>query len=137
MIQRLLGLCEARIYAQRGFELGSCLAHAPQSRQHHAQVAVQFGVAGTVDQCVPITRRSLLVMARVSQFISPGEKHLAQVLSCIRILRALGKHLGRPKIHHVDIARALALRAEGNSWRATARALGVHPMAVRRALTAA
>jgi len=48
--------------------------------------------------------------------------------------RAQGKHLGRPRIHRVDVAQALALRAQGQSWRATARALGVHVMAVRRAL---
>ena len=47
---------------------------------------------------------------------------------------ALGKHLGRPKIHCVDVDRALALGAEARSWRATARALGVHPMAVRRVI---
>ena len=48
--------------------------------------------------------------------------------------RAQGKHLGRPRIHRVDVAQALALRAQGQSWRATARALGVNVMAVRRAL---
>jgi len=37
----------------------------------------------------------------------------------------------------VDVAQALALRAQGHSWRAMARILGVHAMAGRRALTAA
>jgi len=48
--------------------------------------------------------------------------------------RVQGKKLGRPQIHHVDVAQALALRAQGHSWRATARVLGVHAMAVRRAI---
>ncbi len=33
-----------------------------------------------------------------------------------------------------QIAQAWALRAQGHSWRATAQALHVHPMAVRQAL---
>jgi len=57
-----------------------------------------------------------------------------RVIAGVRRARALGKHLGCPRIHHVDTTRALALRAEGHSWRATARALGVHAMAVRRAI---
>jgi DNA invertase Pin-like site-specific DNA recombinase len=57
-----------------------------------------------------------------------------RVVAGVRRARALGKHLGRPRVHQVDVARAVALRAEGRSWRATARALGVHPMAVRRAI---
>jgi DNA invertase Pin-like site-specific DNA recombinase len=48
--------------------------------------------------------------------------------------RAEGRRLGRPPLHRVDVVRALALRAEGRSLRAVARELGVHPMAVRRAL---
>jgi hypothetical protein len=40
----------------------------------------------------------------------------------------------RSAADHVDVARALALRSEGRSWRATARDLGVHPMAVRRVI---
>ncbi len=40
----------------------------------------------------------------------------------------------RSAADHVDVARALALRAEGRSWRATAHDLSVHPMAVRRAI---
>ena len=57
-----------------------------------------------------------------------------RVIASVRRARALGKHLGRPRVQHVDVDRALTLRSEGHSWRATARALGVHPMAVRRAI---
>ncbi|PYN83567.1 MAG: hypothetical protein DMD96_01655 [Candidatus Rokuibacteriota bacterium] len=60
-----------------------------------------------------------------------------RVIAGVRRARALGKHLGRPRVHRVDVVRALALRADGWSLRAVARELGVHPMAVRRALTAA
>src|SRR2546422_976923 len=51
--------------------------------------------------------------------------------------RAEGRRLGRPPLHRVDVGRALALRAEGHSLRAVARELGVHPMAIRRALSRA
>ena len=51
--------------------------------------------------------------------------------------RAQGKHVGRPPIHHIDVARACALLGQGLSLRAAARALAVPHMAVRRALAAA
>lgn len=56
-----------------------------------------------------------------------------RVIAGVRRAQVLGKHLGRPKVHHVDVApaRARALLAEGRSLRATARALAVHPQAVR------
>jgi DNA invertase Pin-like site-specific DNA recombinase len=60
-----------------------------------------------------------------------------RVIAGVRRARAAGKHLGRPRIHHVDVARVRALLAEGRSLRATARELAVHPQAVRRALAAA
>ncbi len=60
-----------------------------------------------------------------------------RVIAGVRRARALGKHLGRPRMHKVDVAQARAILAEGRSLRATARALSVHPQAVRRALAAA
>jgi DNA invertase Pin-like site-specific DNA recombinase len=85
-----------------------------------------------IDTTTPAGRLLFHMLAAIAEF----ERDLIRerVIAGVRRARALGKHLGRPKIHHVDIARAQALRAEGQSWRATARALGVHPMALRRAI---
>jgi DNA invertase Pin-like site-specific DNA recombinase len=65
---------------------------------------------------------------------STAERLIGSIAGLARA-RAQGKHLGRPKSHQVDAARAVALRAQGHSWRATARTLGVHVMAVRRAFS--
>ena len=51
----------------------------------------------------------------------------------LRRARAQGIKLGRPRTP-VDIGRAVAMRSEGRSMRAVARALGVSAMAVSRAL---
>jgi DNA invertase Pin-like site-specific DNA recombinase len=50
--------------------------------------------------------------------------------------RARGKHLGRPRVH-VEPARITALRAQGSSWRAIARRLGLSARTARRAGNAA
>jgi DNA invertase Pin-like site-specific DNA recombinase len=47
--------------------------------------------------------------------------------------RVKGVRLGRPRVA-VDLGRAVAMRSEGKSMRAVARALGVSAMAVSRAL---
>jgi len=86
----------------------------------------------SVDTTTPAGRLLFTMLGAIAEF----ERDLIRerVIAGVRRARVLGKHLGRPKIHHVDTAQALALRSEGRSWRATARALGVHPMAVHRAI---
>jgi len=88
-----------------------------------------------IDTTTPAGRLLFHMLAAIAEF----ERDLIRdrVLAGLARARAQGKHLGRPRIHKVDVARALALRAQGHSWRATARVLGVHAMAVRRALAAA
>jgi len=114
-----------------------------RSTHHLLSMAKEFDSLGVdlvaIDQAVDTTTPAGRLLFHMLGAIAEFERDLIRerVIAGVGRARALGKHLGRPKIHHVDIARALALRAEGNSWRATARALGVHPMAVRRALTAA
>ena len=51
----------------------------------------------------------------------------------LRRARAQGIKLGRPRVA-VDLGRAVAMRSEGKSIRAIARALGVSAMAISRAL---
>jgi len=88
-----------------------------------------------IDTTTPAGRLLFHVLAAIAEF----ERDLIRerVIAGVRRARALGKHLGRPQVHHVDVSRALALQAEGRSLRAVARELGVHPMAVRRALSRA
>jgi DNA invertase Pin-like site-specific DNA recombinase len=58
---------------------------------------------------------------------------IERVHAGLRRARAQGIKLGRPRTP-VDIGRAVAMRSEGRSMRAVARALGVSAMAVSRAL---
>jgi Enterobacteriaceae phage serine recombinase len=89
-----------------------------------------------VDQAVDTTTPAGRLLFHMLGAIAEFERDLIRerVIAGVRRARVLGKHLGRPKIHHVDTAQMLPRRAEGRSWRATARALRVHPMAVRRAI---
>ena len=57
-----------------------------------------------------------------------------RVTSGMQQAKAEGRRVGRPRQHHVDVARARELLAGGASLRATARILGVHPTAISRAL---
>lgn len=88
-----------------------------------------------IDTTTPAGRLLFHVLAAIAEF----ERDLIRdrVLAGIRRARAQGKHLGRPRRHHVDPARARELRGRGLSLRAVARALGTHPMTVRRLLAAA
>ena len=92
-----------------------------------------------LDQAVDTTTSGGRALFGMLAVFAEFERDLIRerVIAGVRRARAQGKHLGRPRIHHVDVAQALALRAQGHSWRATARILGVHAMAVRRALAAA
>jgi DNA invertase Pin-like site-specific DNA recombinase len=58
---------------------------------------------------------------------------IERVHAGLRRARAQGVKLGRPRVA-VDLGRAVAMRSEGKSMRAVARALGVSAMAVSRAL---
>jgi DNA invertase Pin-like site-specific DNA recombinase len=58
---------------------------------------------------------------------------IERVHAGLRRARAQGVRLGRPRVA-VDLGRVVAMRSEGKSMRAVARALGVSAMAVSRAL---
>ena len=92
-----------------------------------------------LDQAIDTTTPSGRLLFHVLASIAEFERDLIvdRVRAGLARARAQGKLLGRPRIHQVDVGQALALRAQGHSWRATARALGVPHMAVRRALRAA
>jgi DNA invertase Pin-like site-specific DNA recombinase len=111
-----------------------------RSTHHLLSMAKEFESLGVdlvaIDQAVDTTTPAGRLLFHMLGAIAEFERDLIRerVIAGVRRARVLGKHLGRPKIHHVDTAQVLALRAEGRSWRATARALGVHPMAVCRAI---
>src|SRR5258706_16273532 len=92
-----------------------------------------------LDQAVDTTTSGGRALFGMLAVFAEFERDLIRerVIAGVRRARALGKHLGRPRMHKVDVAQARAILAEGRSLRATARALSVHPQAVRRALAAA
>jgi DNA invertase Pin-like site-specific DNA recombinase len=111
-----------------------------RSTHHLLSMAKEFESLGVdlvaIDQAVDTTTPAGRLLFHMLGAIAEFERDLIRerVIAGVRRARVSGKHLGRPRIHYVDTAQVLALRAEGRSWRATARALGVHPMAVRRAI---
>ena len=87
-----------------------------------------------IDSTTPSGRLLFHVLGAIAEF----ERDLIRdrVIAGIRRAKAQGKRLGRPRRHHVDPDRARELIGGGASLRAVARALGVHPSAVSRALIA-
>ena len=86
----------------------------------------------TIDTTTPSGRLLFHVLAAIAEF----ERDLIRdrVIAGLRRAKAQGRRLGRPRLHQVDVAEARRLMAQGLSLRAAGRALGVHPMVVRRAL---
>jgi DNA invertase Pin-like site-specific DNA recombinase len=97
-----------------------------------------LGVALVVlDQAIDTTTPSGRLLFTMLGAVAEFERDLIRdrVVAGMRRARAQGKHLGRPRGSRIDIQRASALLAEGLSLRAVGRQLGVHPFAVRRAVT--
>ena len=89
-----------------------------------------------LDQAIDTTTPSGRLLFHVLAAISEFEKDLIRdrVIAGIRRARSQGRRFGRPRVQHVDLARARTLLGEGLSLRAVGRALGVHPTAVSRAV---
>jgi DNA invertase Pin-like site-specific DNA recombinase len=85
-----------------------------------------------IDTTTPAGRLLFHVLAAIAEF----ERDLIRdrVVAGMRRARAQGRHLGRPRLYHVDADEARLLRGDGLSVRAVARKLGVHPTAITRAL---
>ncbi len=114
-----------------------------RSVRHLVNVAAELEALGVdlvccdqpgLDSTVPSGKLLFHILGSISEF----ERSLIvdRVRAGLARARAQGKHLGRPRVHQVDVTEALELRAQGLSLRATARALGVPHMAVQRALAA-
>jgi DNA invertase Pin-like site-specific DNA recombinase len=85
-----------------------------------------------IDTTTPAGRLLFHVLAAIAEF--KRDLIRDRVRAGIRRAKAQGRRLGRPRLHHVDPARAQALLADGLSLRAVARALKTHATTVRRAL---
>jgi DNA invertase Pin-like site-specific DNA recombinase len=88
-----------------------------------------------IDTTTPTGRFLFTTLGAVAQL----ERDLLRerVIAGMKRAKAQGRHLGRRAGHAIDTAEASRLLADGLSLRAVARRLGVHPFAVRRAVTKA
>jgi DNA invertase Pin-like site-specific DNA recombinase len=111
-----------------------------RSTHHLVTVGREFEVIGVdlvvLDQAMDTTTPSGRLLFHVLAAIAEFERDLIRerVVAGVHRARELGRRLGRPRIHEVDVSRARDLRDQGHSLRAVARALGLHPTTVRRAL---
>ena len=111
-----------------------------RSTRHLVTLAAELEALGVdlvvLDQAIDTTTPSGRLLFHVLAAISEFEKDLIRdrVIAGIRRARSQGRRFGRPRVQHVDLARARTLLGEGLSLRAVGRALGVHPTAVSRAV---
>ena len=61
--------------------------------------------------------------------------HRLKIIAGMWRAKLLGNKIGRPRIHEIDEEQARALVSSGMSYRAVAKLLNVHPMAVHRAVS--
>jgi DNA invertase Pin-like site-specific DNA recombinase len=89
-----------------------------------------------LDQAIDTTTPSGRLLFHVLAAIAEFERDLIRdrVMAGLRRARARGAAIGRPRKYRVETSKALAFKAQGLSLRGIARALGVHPSAVSRAL---
>ena len=112
-----------------------------RSTRHLVTLAADLEALGVdlivLDQSIDTTTPSGRLLFHMLAAIAEFERDLIRdrVMAGLRPAKAQGRHLGRPRQHHIDLAQARALVAEGLSLRAIARRLHLHPMAVRRAVT--
>jgi DNA invertase Pin-like site-specific DNA recombinase len=114
-----------------------------RSTRHLVTLAADLEALGVdlivLDQSIDTTTPSGRLLFHMLAAIAEFERDLIRdrVMAGLRRAKAQGRHLGRPRRHHIDLAAARALVAEGLSLRAIARRLHAHPMMVRRALALA
>jgi DNA invertase Pin-like site-specific DNA recombinase len=112
-----------------------------RSTHHLVVIAKELQALGVdlvvLDQAIDTTTPSGRLLFHVLAAISEFERDLIRerVIAGLARVRAQGRRLGRPRLHHIDGAEARRLMAQGLSLRAAGRALRVHPMVVRRALS--
>jgi len=123
--------------------LATKLDRVARSTRHLVGLAAELEALGVdlvvTDKMVNTTTPACRLLFHVLAPIAAFERDLIRerVVAGIRRARAQGRHIGRPRKYRVDPQAALVLLAGGTSLRGTARRLGVHPSAVRRALARA
>jgi DNA invertase Pin-like site-specific DNA recombinase len=125
----------------RKVDVVACVKLDRLARSVHHLVAMvrDFEILGVdlivLDQAIDTTTPSGRLLFHVLAAISEFERDLIRdrVLAGLKRARAQGTRLGRPKTP-VDIGRVVQMRAAGVSIRGCARALGIAPMSVSRAL---
>jgi DNA invertase Pin-like site-specific DNA recombinase len=111
-----------------------------RSTHHLVTLAKELEVLGVdlvvLDQAIDTTTPSGRLLFHVLAAIAEFERDLIRdrVMAGLRRARARGAVIGRPRKHRVDASKAREFKAQGWSLRGIARALGVHPSAVSRAL---
>lgn len=127
----------------RKVDLVSCvkLDRLARSVHHLVGMVQEFEALGVdlvvLDQAIDTTTPSGRLLFHVLASVAEFERDLIRdrVHAGLRRARSQGKRLGRPRVHQVDLGRAQTLKAQGVSLRGIARAMGVPPIAVKRALT--
>jgi len=126
----------------RKVDVVACVKLDRLARSVHHLVAMvrEFEALGVdlvvLDQAIDTTTPSGRLLFHVLASVAEFERDLIRdrVHAGLRRARSQGKRLGRPRIHQVDLGRAQTLKAKGVSLRGIAGAMGVPPMAVKRAL---
>ena len=114
-----------------------------RSTHHLVTLAKELAALGVelvvLDQAIDTTTPAGRLLFHVLAAISEFERDLIRerVIAGVRRAKAQGRHLGRPRQHRVNSARARELLAGGLSLRAIGRALGVPHVVVQRALATA
>lgn len=123
------------LLAWRSDRLFRSLKHMVTTIEELAAMGVNFVSATEVlDMTTPQGRLLLHVVAAMGEF----ERNILieRTRAGLDAARRRGAQIGRPKVH-VDVRRAVELRASGKSLRQTARALGVGAATLWRALQTA
>jgi len=138
---------DAMLKAARGRKLDvivvTKLDRLARSVHHLLSVAKELEALGVnlvvLDQAIDTTTPSGRLLFHVLASVAEFERDLIRerVVAGMRRARAAGRHLGRPAVHAIDTAAATAMLADGLSLRQIGKRLGVHPFAVRRAVTKA
>jgi DNA invertase Pin-like site-specific DNA recombinase len=113
-----------------------------RSTRHLVTLAAELEALGVdlvvLDQAIDTTTPSGRLLFHMLAAVAEFERDLIRdrVLAGLRRARAHGQRLGRPRLHHVDVDEASALRAEGLSYGAIAKRLGGYGATIRRLLRA-
>ncbi len=137
-LDRLLSLCRKRsvdaVVVYRYDRFARSLRQLVNALEEFRALGIDFvSLHEGVDTSTPNGRLVFGIFASIAEF----ERELIRdrVRSGLAAAKAKGKRLGRPRIA-VDAARVARLRAEGASWAAIGKSLGIGEGTVRRAAQA-